>query len=301
MKEKVLYVNLPDGASCRRVEVTEDGRIGIVYTEQCVNNEESTKAPLTSWIPKPVPLIGGTEVYQKDNGTPYWYCRIKNSRDEFMYLYFDDLTEADLLYDENGEHRKFTTNREKKFKADVLKALKNKPKKGFTWIPVYEPSPDGKGNVQYVSGENTLIGAIEFLTAYNWVNFFKDYSPENGSHMASITTYFLLLLRWLQDGLVTIEQLAVDSKEIGHYHDSENAKNYFEKTGEREFGGLYGFVGNTYKIVKDSESSSDFSFLGSHFFYNGREYPLGDVKHVPFPANECLFDNSAVGLMELDN
>lgn len=162
--EKVLYINLPDGADYRRVEVTEDGRNGIVYTEKCVNNEETIKVPLATALPKPTPLIGGTEVYQKDNGTPYWYCKIKKGRDEFMHLYFGDLTEADLLYDENGKPRKFTTDRQKKFKADVLKALKNKPKKGFTWIPVYEPSSDGKGSVQYVSGKNVL----RKLTSYQW-------------------------------------------------------------------------------------------------------------------------------------
>lgn len=51
-EEKVMYVNLPDGAEYRRVEVTEDGRIGIVYTEQDVSNEEPIKASSTVVIPK---------------------------------------------------------------------------------------------------------------------------------------------------------------------------------------------------------------------------------------------------------
>lgn len=291
--EKVLYINLPDGANYQRVEVTEDGRIGIVYTERCVNNKKTIKVPLTTVIPKPAPLIGGTEVYQKDNGTPYWYCKIKEERDEFMYLYFGDLTEVDLLCDKNGEFREFTTGRQKKFKVDVFEALKNKPKKGFTWIPVCEPSPDCAGNVQYVSGEKVL----RKLTSYQWEEIFKAYSPENGSHMASITTNFLLLLRWLKDGLATFEQLVANSKEIGHFLDSENTKRGFEKTGERQFGGLKGFVGNTCKIVKDSESISGFSILGGHCGVYGYNYPLGYIVHDDEPD---VIDCKSVGLMELD-
>lgn len=126
---------------------------------------------------------------------------------------------------------------------------------------------------------------------------FKTYSPKNGSHMASITTNFLLLLRWLKDGLATVEQLADNSKEIGHFCDSENAKHDFEKTGERQFGGLKGFAGNTYKIVKDSESSSGFSFLGDYYYFAGNKSPLGYVGHDFFPGR---INVSGVGLVELD-
>lgn len=290
-KEKVMYIQLPDGVEYRRVEVAEDGRIGIVYAETCVNKKETIKNICVS-IPKPTALIDGTEVYQKDNGLPYWYCEIKEGRDEFMHLYFDDLTENDLLYNANGNERKFATNGQKKFKANVLKALKNKPQEGYRWIPVFEPSKDLKGNLKYVAGENVLRG----LKSYEWEKRFKEYSPQNGSQQASITTYFLLALRWLKDGVATIEQLADDSKEIGHYRNSENAKHCFEKTGEREFGGLFGFVGNTYKIVKDSESSSGFSLVDGSYIHHGYEYPLADVSHSDFPDHTY---NHGVGLLEL--
>ncbi|MBQ2938208.1 MAG: hypothetical protein IJE05_04965 [Clostridia bacterium] len=74
MEEKVLYVKLPEDDKYRKVAITEDG------------------------IPKPERLLGGTEVYQKE-GVPYWYCKIKNGRDEFMHLYTEDLVEEDLYFD----------------------------------------------------------------------------------------------------------------------------------------------------------------------------------------------------------
>ena len=244
-------------------------------------------------MPKPIPLIGGTEVYQKDNGTPYWYCKIKEERDEFMHVYFDDLTEDDLLFDADGKKRQFVTNKQEKFKADVMKALKNKPKEGYRWIPVYEPSEDLMRNLCYVAGKKLWQ---EPKSYYKWENLCNKYSPDNGSQLASITTYFLLLLRWLKDGIATIEQLADNSTMIGHYENSKNAKHDLEKTGEREFGGLYGFVGNTCKIVQGSKSSLGFSMVGGYYNCDGDIYPLAYVQ----PYNKLYNMRSCeVGLLEL--
>ncbi len=289
-KEKAICIYLPDGAEYRRVEAT-DGGISIIYAEETANDTAKVSKTVSKAIPKPTPLIGGTEVYQKE-GLPYWYCKIKDGRDEFMHLYFGDLTDDDILYTEDGKKRKFVTERQKKFRADVMKALDNMPEEGFRWIPVYEPSKDDGGNIQYVSGANVLRG----LNSYNWEKAFQNYSPENGSRMSSITTYFLLSLRLLKDGFATVEQLADNSEQIGHYRDSENAKDTFEKTGEREFGGLYGFVGNTYKIVKDSESSSGFSLLGGDYGISGDVCPLAGVAHDLSPDYARIF---GVGLLEL--
>ncbi len=290
-KEKVMYAILPKDAEYRKAYVTEDGKVAIAHAEETVNDTVKVSKTVSKAIPKPTPLIGGTEVYQKE-GTPYWFCKIKDGRDEFMHLYFGDLTNDDVLYTADGKKRMFITGRQKKFRADVMKALKNMPEEGFRWIPVYEPSQNNGGNLQYISGVNVLRG----LNSYNWEEVLRNYSPENGSRMSSITTYFLLLLRLLKDGFATVEQLADDSKGIGHYGDSENAKHEFEKTGERQLGGLYGFAGNTYKIVKDSESSSGFSLLGGTYYYYGYKWPLADVEHDNDPNDTR---NNGVGLLEL--
>lgn len=289
MEEKVLYINLPEGSSYRRVEVA-DGRIGIVYTEECANKKDFIKS--TSTIPKPKPLIGGTKVYQKENGTPYWYCRIKDGRDEFMNVYFDDLTEKDLLYDATGKERKFEGYKREHFKTNVLNSLKCMPVEGYRWIPVFEPSIDSRGNLQYVEGECVLAK----LDSYEWEKLFKQYSPRNGSHMAPITTYFLLALRWLKDGVATLEQLADDSTDIGNYRDKTNDKYILEFTGGREFGGLYGFVGNTRKIIKDFNSTYGFSYVGGDFTTDGIEKPLTYVQHIIYPNFER---STCVGLLEL--
>lgn len=293
MKEKVLYVKLPEDAKYRRSVVTEDGMIAIIYSE--AKQQVSCKANINVdvVIPKPKRLIGGTEVYKKDE-IPYWYCKIKNGRDEFMYLYMEDLTQEDLYYDsKTGEPRVWiNTPEQENFQNNVLKALANKPKEGYRWIPVFEPSSDENGGLQFVKGNKPLVG----LNCYEWEKLIVEYSPENESAKSSINTYFLLQLRWLKDGIATLEQLIDNSTNIGHYRNSKNAQNYFELTGEREFGGLYGFIGNTCKIVGDSNSESKFSNVGGNFNCIGNVCPLADVNRISYPDNEFV---DSVGLLEL--
>lgn len=276
MEEEVLWLDLPEDTEYQKVMVAGKMRGGIAYVEECTCQQ---KEKVKLEIPKPKSLVGGSEVYQSDD-VPYWYCKIKG-RDTFMHVYMEDLTEEDLLYDsKTGKKRKFSTDREKKYKKDVLEALENKPKEGFRWISVYEPSPTPNGSVQFVEGEEPLRG----FSCFDWDKMLEEYSPENESRMISKTTYFLLSLRWLKDGFATLEQLANHSEKIGHYRDSENATIGFERTGKRRFGGLYGFVGNTGKIVKDSNSASGYSLLSSDYEDCGNDYQFSYVHHVELPG-----------------
>ena len=275
MEEKVLYVKLPENAQYRRVKITEDG-IGIVYSEDSMSKTRKEIIMTRTQIPKPRPLIGAKKVYQKED-VPYWYCRIKNGRDELMQVYMEDLKEEDLLYDfKTGKERKFLSSKLKKFKENVLIAIANKPREGYRWIPVFEPSLDGKNRLQFVKGKIPLTG----LDIYEWKEKISEYSPENESQFASKNTYFLLLLRWLKDGFASLEQLAMHSEEIGHFKDSENAKDNYERTGERKFGGLYGFAGNTRKIVISEGLSAGYLSIGGMYSIPGNVYSLSTVDTI---------------------
>ena len=71
----------------------------------------------------------------------------------------EDLTEEDLLYDSKTERkRKFSTSKQKKFKEDVLEALANKPKEGYCWISVFEPSFDEEEGLQFLKGKTPIVG-----------------------------------------------------------------------------------------------------------------------------------------------
>lgn len=299
MEKKVLYFKLPEGAKYRETSVTADGMIGIVYVEEhkctCHQKMENAmaKAKLEiAEIPKPTPLIGGGEVY-KNNYLPYWYCAIKNGRDVFMHLYMEDLTEVDLLYDFRiGRKRLFDSRKKAEYKENVIEALKNKPKEGYRWIPVYEPSPAPDGGIQFVKGKKPLVN----ISCAEWGQKLRQYSPVNGSEELSKWTYFLLTLRWLKDGVATLDEVVEHSENIGHYSDSDNAKNEFEKTGEREFGGLCGFVGNTCVFVKDHKSRTKHGIAGGAFCNIGKLCPMVNVNSVNDMKHKF---NNCVGIPEL--
>lgn len=267
MSEKVVWTLLREKNSQIGVVVT-DGMSTQVYTEAEYISRYSQK---DTTIPEPKKLIGGTEVYLKSKDIPYWYCRIHNAEKEFMHLYTEDLTEHDLLYDsKTKERRKFTTYREKEFLDNVLEALVNKPEEGFRWIPV-EPL------ITSTRCTNFSVNPINYC---DWERYAKNYSPKNESDLGSIHTYFLLGLRWLKDGIATLDQLANDSKEIGSYR-KPGREAYEEGVVRKEFGGLYCFVGLNTKIVKRIKYGQSYSYpeLGGYMAELGNVGPFSNIRY----------------------
>ena len=69
--------------------------------------------------------------------------------------------------------------------------------------------------------------------------------------------------------------VCVNSKDIGHYHDSKNPKRDFERTGSRKVGKWYD-LGNTYKIVK-RHGALGFVRFGGDYNDVGSFSPLASV------------------------
>ena len=284
MEEKVTQFKSPDNNNL--YQAIKADRSGKASAEGKNNLDKQIV------IPKPNRLSGGTDVYQKE-GLPYWFCKIKNTRDEFMVVYMADLEPTDLYFDaQTGEERVFETEMEKELRNNVLKALKNKPKKGYRWLSTREPSSDGASSIAFVDGKRPWMG----LTCNRWEGLTKNYSTRNKSKCMTKTTYYLLLLRWLKDGFVTVDQLTKHSEQIGHYTNSINPRRDIEKTGNRMFGGLYGMIGNTYKLVKDSDSSSGYSVVGGHYKSVGSSSPAVRIQEVDYSDSKL---NLAVAIVEL--
>ena len=155
---------------------------------------------------------------------------------------------------------------------------------------------DSNGNLQFVSGEKVFT----HFTHDQWINAFENYSPENRSNIASSSIYFLLLLRLMKDGFATFEQLADDSTELGNFCNS-NDMFKLQKTGERQFGGLYGFAGNTTKLLYPDIPGAylRLAIAGGDFRCYGYVDPLANCK----TDNEPNYPDHkfAIGLLALFN
>lgn len=198
----------------------------------------------------------------------------------------------------NDEFMQYTpkTDEEREFKMLLEKAIKS-GLKDFK-RPKYDPSFN-EGGICYESGKAPAVGK-----SYNWWNqAAKEFKPEYNSRLGTKTEYVaflgVLIKRLVESGWSVKkawDAVCNDSKELGHYWNSENAKHDFESTGCREICGFYDLA-NCYKILAEDEEAGGFWLAGGSCDDDGYDLPLADLFH----GNDRNFDDyNSVGWLVLD-
>ena len=167
--------------------------------------------------------------------------------------------------------------REKKFKELLKKVIK----KGINdfYRMKYDPSFNGDGTgVTFEAGNKPAVGK-----SYNWwKKVAKEFMPEQNSRLGTKSEYvaFLgVLIKKLVEGekwsvAKAWDAVCNNSKELGHYWDSEDAKHELEETGMREICGFFDLV-NTCKILAEDED--DFWLAGGDYVSDSGIIPLADL------------------------
>ena len=172
------------------------------------------------------------------------------------------------------------TRGEMEFKKQLTEAIK-KGVKDF-WRPKYDPSFNEEGNgICYVEGMKPAVGK-----SYNWWNkVAKAFYPERHSRLGTKSEYvaFLgVLIKKLVESGWKVEKawraVCCDSKELGHYWNSTNAKHTFEDTGSREICGFFDLA-NTYKILAEDEEAGGFWLADGNYYCYSDFYPLAYLVH----------------------
>lgn len=191
------------------------------------------------------------------------------------------------------------TAEERNFKELLTKAIK----RGLSdfYRPKYDPSfrNEDSPEIEFVAGKRPAVGH-----SYNWwEKTAKEFKPERHSRLGTKFEYvaFLgVLIKKLVDNGWTIEKawdaVCNDSKELGHYWNSENAQHCFENTGSREICGFCDLA-NTFKILAEDEEACGFWLAGGFYFHDSSFYPLADLEHNGNQGND--YDNS-VGWLVLE-
>lgn len=173
-------------------------------------------------------------------------------------------------------------------RARILSAISNNKLSGI-YVQKYEPSVDKEGNLRFVSN------VIPFVN--NDVLWWKEqalaYCPSRGSRLATKAEYCLIIASLIQQGIINWEQAAEDSSQIGKYFNTLNSSIGIEKTGVTKCGKLFGFVGNTYKLVHEN---SEFSLCGGDFLSTGNQFQLGNIYSF---YNQPNCSNNTTGLIVL--
>ena len=187
-----------------------------------------------------------------------------------------ELVEASMLSLED-EFMQFNprTYKEKNLKERLTQAIKGGLK------DFYKPKCDPSFNKDrtepcYVPGQMPAIGK-----PYNWWNkTAKAFCPERESRLGTKNEYVaflgVLIKRLVANGWsVEYAWNAVcnNSKELGHYWNSEDAKHTFEATGSREMCGFFDLA-NTFKILAEDEKAGGFWLTSGNYDVGSNFYPL---------------------------
>ena len=133
----------------------------------------------------------------------------------------------------------------------------------------------------------------------------KEYNPSRNSRQMTRTEYAcrnLFLIQRLVESGYKIEDawraVCDDSREIGHYCNSDNAKGDFEPTGSREVCGFCDLA-NAWKFIAEDPWEEAGGFWAAGGYYNNLSYcnPVADLLHCNYVDYN---GNGGVGMLALD-
>jgi len=205
----------------------------------------------------------------------------ENCRKEWLEENFVKIEASKFsLEDEFLKHESVSINTVN-FYNKLIKIIKN----GMLdfYVPKMDPSLDKNGNICYKKGERPAVGKPSIW----WEKESKKVAPEYNSKIGNENQYIAFIGMLVKNGIITWEQAAEESKDVGHYCDSEDAKHCLEETGSRPIDKFFD-LGNTCKIVKSEVRKFGYALAGGHFEINSSEYPLVDMENIRYRETDIV-------------
>lgn len=173
---------------------------------------------------------------------------------------------------------------------------------GKFWIPVYAPALQGN-EIVFMEGKRPAIGH-----SFGWWEKKVKEMPtieEKHWEVGSEYQYYAFLV-YLINSLINngwkpkkaIEAIVFDSSKLGHFCNSENAKeNKFEPTGSRKVCGVFDLA-NTAKFLSCTNKESGGYWLATGDYTDtGNCFPLAELRHFD---KVCTGDYNSVGWLVLE-
>ena len=167
------------------------------------------------------------------------------------------------------------TKAEKKFKETLTEVIKNGIEDFYR--PAMDPSFANKActKIHYNAGDLPATGK-----SYNWwEETVKDSKWCLGTKAQYVAFLGVLIKMLVAKGWTCCEAwdaVCNDSKNLGHYRNSDNAKHQFEYTGSREICGFFDLA-NTYKVLAKDEEAGGLWLAGGDCSDFSNSYPLADL------------------------
>ena len=201
----------------------------------------------------------------------------------------------------NDEIMKYnpTTDEEKAFKELLSEAIKSELKDFYR--PVLDPSfNDYMTGICYEFGNKPAVGK----SYYWWENTAKEFMKNLrlGTRYEYVAFLGLLIKKLVESGWSISKSwraVCTDSKELGHYWNSDNAKHEYEDTGSREVCGFYDLA-NTSKILAEDKEAAGFWLASGSYNTSSNFSPFAHLFHEFRNCCQYSIINSSVGWFVLD-
>lgn len=189
-------------------------------------------------------------------------------------------------------------NLEKRVKFNITRA-KELGMKNFR-KPCMDPSFEDDGEtIIYCAGKKPAVGKSALWWNENAPKFMPEKNSRQIDDLEKDVSLGIIIKYLVEEKKYKVKDawkaVCVNSKDIGHYHDSKNPKGDFERTGSRKVGKWYD-LGNTRKIVK-RRGASGFVLFGRNYSKDVNDHPLAVAVNIIFSNEE--YSNS-VGEIRLD-
>ena len=176
------------------------------------------------------------------------------------------------------------TEAEKKFKSTLTEVIANGIEDFYR--PAMDPSFADKAcrKIHYMAGDLPAVGKSYIW----WEATVKDSKWCLGTKAQYVAFLGVLIKMLVAKGWTCCEAwnaVCNDSKNLGHYNNSDNAKQQFEYTGSREICGFFDLA-NTYKILATDEEAGGFWMASGCYRNFCYATPLADLN-----LNYCYVGN----------
>lgn len=210
------------------------------------------------------------------------------------YKYFPVVKARDLKVEDFLGYKP-RNSAQRKFKNALISAIKS----GLYDFRAQRMDPSVEGEkIIYKEGNIPCVGK----TAEQWKILAEKFWPEKESRLGTTkerTAFLGLIIRYLIDERGYEERIAWrevcdQSKFLGHYWDSPNAKCKLETTGSRMVG-EWCDLGNTKKItINENGNNNIFSEFGGYYGISGELYPLSEMIILPYPTSPAKYSTGWV-------
>ena len=259
--EQKMVLSAPEGGKITKVKIADDGKsVEIIIATEAVQEQQ--------------PAVMNTE----------------NFDEVFPIIAPSELVGHKLL------KHKPKTRRQERLLADIRKGIELELS-AFR-APCMDPSEEN-GAIVFKPGNKPAVGHSPVWWDETWKKFMPSKNSRSGTdlHWAAFLGKQMKYLVEEKNYSVEDAWKAVcdDSRDLGHYWNSKDAKHGFEPTGSRKVG-EHSDLANTCKILRRWEASG-FLLAGGDYYNCSGYYPLADLGIINGPDGSY---NYSVGWLVLD-